>query len=150
MDLGGNGGGSLEEARSLTGLFIDEGPMVQVKSARRRTSVLADQDRSDLLGWPFGSYGKPTVGSASEIFAGAMQDYGRAVVIGNQTFGKGTVQTLIPLNRGQLRTDCSEILSNLRESTQHQGVIPDISFPELYDSSKIGESSHEDAMPGIR
>ena len=102
VDLRGNGGGSLEEARSLTGLFIDEGPMVQVKSARRRTSVLADQDNQIYWDGPLVVMVNRLSASASEIFAGAMQDYGRAVVIGNQTFGKGTVQTLIPLNRGQL------------------------------------------------
>ena len=76
-----------------------------------------------------------------------MQDYGRAVIVGNQTFGKGTVQTLIPLNRGQLKLTAAKFYRISGESTQHQGVIPDVSFPELYDKSKIGESSHEDAMP---
>jgi carboxyl-terminal processing protease len=147
VDLRGNGGGSLEEARSLTGLFIDEGPMVQVKSARRRTSVLADQDSQIYWDGPLVVMVNRLSASASEIFAGAMQDYGRAVVIGNQTFGKGTVQTLIPLNRGQLKLTAAKFYRISGESTQHQGVIPDISFPELYDSSKIGESSHEDAMP---
>ena len=147
VDLRGNGGGSLEEARSLTGLFIDEGPMVQVKSARRRTSVLADQDNRVYWDGPLVVMVNRLSASASEIFAGAMQDYGRAVVIGNQTFGKGTVQTLIPLNRGQLKLTAAKFYRISGESTQHQGVIPDVSFPELYDSSKIGESSHEDAMP---
>ena len=147
VDLRGNGGGSLEEARSLTGLFIDQGPMVQVKSARRRTSVLADQDSQIYWDGPLVVMVNRLSASASEIFAGAMQDYGRAVVIGNQTFGKGTVQTLIPLNRGQLKLTAAKFYRISGESTQHQGVIPDISFPELYDSSKIGESSHEDAMP---
>ncbi len=147
VDLRGNGGGSLEEARSLTGLFIDQGPMVQVKSARRRTSVLADQDDQVYWDGPMVVMVNRLSASASEIFAGAMQDYGRAIIVGNQTFGKGTVQTLIPLNRGQLKLTAAKFYRISGESTQHQGVIPDIHFPELYDSSKIGESSHDDAMP---
>jgi carboxyl-terminal processing protease len=147
VDLRGNGGGSLEEARSLTGLFIDQGPMVQVKSARRRTSVLADQDDQVYWDGPLVVMVNRLSASASEIFAGAMQDYGRAIIVGNQTFGKGTVQTLIPLNRGQLKLTAAKFYRISGESTQHQGVIPDIHFPELYDSSKIGESSHDDAMP---
>ena len=98
VDLRGIGGGSLEEARSLTGLFIDEGPMVQVKSARRRTSVLADQDNQIYWDGPLVVMVNRLSASASEIFAGAMQDYGRAVIIGHHTFGKGSVQTLIPWN----------------------------------------------------
>ena len=147
VDLRGNGGGSLEEARSLTGLFIDQGPMVQVKSARRRTSVLADQDDQVYWDGPLVVMVNRLSASASEIFAGAMQDYGRAIIVGNQTFGKGTVQTLIPLNRGQLKLTAAKFYRISGESTQHQGVIPDIHFPEFYDSSKIGESSHDDAMP---
>ena len=147
VDLRGNGGGSLEEARSLTGLFIDQGPMVQVKSARRRTSVLADQDKQIYWDGPLVVIVNRLSASASEIFAGAMQDYGRAIIVGNQTFGKGTVQTLIPLNRGQLKLTAAKFYRISGESTQHQGVIPDVLFPELYDSSKIGESSNDDAMP---
>ena len=147
VDLRGNGGGSLEEARSLTGLFIDQGPMVQVKSARRRTSVLADQDKQIYWDGPLVVIVNRLSASASEIFAGAMQDYGRAIIVGNQTFGKGTVQTLIPLNRGQLKLTAAKFYRISGESTQHQGVIPDVQFPELYDSSKIGESSNDDAMP---
>ena len=85
--------------------------------------------------------------SASEIFAGAIQDYGRGLIIGSQTFGKGTVQTLIPLNRGQLKITQAKFYRVSGQSTQHQGVLPDVEFPEVYDTDKIGESSLEDAMP---
>ena len=85
--------------------------------------------------------------SASEIFAGAIQDYGRGPIIGSQTFGKGTVQTLIPLNRGQLKITQAKFYRVSGQSTQHQGVLPDVEFPEVYDTDKIGESSLEDAMP---
>ena len=85
--------------------------------------------------------------SASEIFAGAIQDYDRGLVLGSQTFGKGTVQTLIPLNRGQLKITQAKFYRISGQSTQHQGVIPDIEFPELYDVERIGESSLDDALP---
>ena len=85
--------------------------------------------------------------SASEIFAGAIQDYGRGIVIGSQTFGKGTVQTLIPLNRGQLKLTAAKFYRVSGESTQHQGVTPDIVFPTLVDDEQIGESTLDDAMP---
>ena len=147
IDLRGNGGGSLEEARSLTGLFIDQGPTVQVKNARRRTTVLPDQDNEIFWDGPLTVLVNRLSASASEIFAGAMQDYGRALIVGNQTFGKGTVQTLIPLNRGQLKLTAAKFYRISGESTQHQGVLPDIQFPELYDTSEIGESSYDDAMP---
>jgi carboxyl-terminal processing protease len=85
--------------------------------------------------------------SASEIFAGAIQDYQRGLIIGGQTFGKGTVQTLIPLNRGQLKMTQAKFYRVSGQSTQHQGVIPDIEYPEIYDHDEIGESSLEDALP---
>jgi len=85
--------------------------------------------------------------SASEIFAGAIQDYGRGIIIGSQTFGKGTVQTLVPLNRGQLKITQAKFYRVSGQSTQHQGVLPDVQFPELYDTDRIGESSLDDAMP---
>ena len=85
--------------------------------------------------------------SASEIFAGAMQDYGRALVVGSQTFGKGTVQTMIPLNRGQLKLTAAKFYRVSGQSTQHQGVIPDIDFPSLFDKENIGESTLDGAMP---
>ena len=86
--------------------------------------------------------------SASEIFAGAMQDYGRALILGGQTFGKGTVQTMIPLNRGQLKLTAAKFYRISGQSTQHQGVIPDIDFPSLFDKETIGESTLEGASLG--
>jgi carboxyl-terminal processing protease len=147
VDLRSNGGGSLQEADTMTGLFIKSGPTVQVKSARRRANVL--QDNNLELAWdgPMAVMVNRLSASASEIFAGAMQDYGRALILGNQTFGKGTVQTLIPLNRGQLKLTAAKFYRISGQSTQHQGVIPDIAFPELVDSSVIGESTLEGAMP---
>lgn len=147
IDLRNNGGGSLQEADTLTGLFIASGPTVQVKSARRRANIYADTD--DVTTWdgPMGVMVNRLSASASEIFAGAIQDYGRGVILGSQTFGKGTVQTLIPLNRGQLKITAAKFYRVSGQSTQHQGVLPDVTFPELYDTEQIGESSLDDAMP---
>ena len=147
IDLRNNGGGSLREADLLTGLFIKSGPTVQVKTARRRANIYADED--DKIAWdgPMAVLVNRLSASASEIFAGAIQDYGRGLIIGSQTFGKGTVQTLIPLNRGQLKITQAKFYRISGQSTQHQGVLPDIEFPELYDNDRIGESSLDDALP---
>ena len=150
VDLRNNGGGSLQEADSLTGLFIESGPTVQVKSAKRRTSVYSDSDDDAVWDGPLAVMVNRLSASASEIFAGAIQDYGRGVVIGSQTFGKGTVQTLIPLNRGQLKVTAAKFYRVSGRSTQHQGIVPDIEFPEIYDIHRIGESSLDDAMPWDR
>ena len=147
IDLRSNGGGSLQEADTMTGLFIRSGPTVQVKSARRRANVLSDNNLELAWDGPMAVMVNRLSASASEIFAGAMQDYGRALVIGNQTFGKGTVQTLIPLNRGQLKLTAAKFYRISGNSTQHQGVIPDIKFPALVDNDVIGESTLDDAMP---
>ena len=147
IDLRNNGGGSLQEADMLTGLFIETGPTVQVKSARRRANVYADTDDSIAWDGPLAVMVNRLSASASEIFAGAIQDYGRGVIIGSQTFGKGTVQTLIPLNRGQLKLTAAKFYRVSGQSTQHQGILPDVAFPELFDTDEIGESSLEDAMP---
>lgn len=147
VDLRNNGGGSLEEAINLTGLFIGSGPVVQVRNANGKVEVLASQ-------YPFASYDGPLTvlvnrlsASASEIFAGAIQDYGRGLVLGNQTFGKGTVQSLRPLRSGQLKITQAKFYRISGDSTQNKGVIPDIEFPSLLDKSKIGESSLDEAMP---
>ncbi len=147
VDLRNNGGGSLQEADSLTGLFIKSGPTVQVKTANRRASIYADTD--DDIAWdgPLAVMVNRLSASASEIFAGAIQDYGRGLIIGSQTFGKGTVQTLIPLNRGQLKMTQAKFYRVSGHSTQHEGVLPDVAFPEVYDTDRIGESSLDDAMP---
>ncbi len=147
VDLRNNGGGSLQEADTLTGLFIETGPTVQVKSNRRRPSVYADNDASVAWDGPMAVMVNRLSASASEIFAGAIQDYGRGIILGSQTFGKGTVQTLIPLNRGQLKITAAKFYRVSGKSTQHQGIIPDITFPELFDTDQIGESSLDDAMP---
>ena len=147
VDLRNNGGGSLQEADSLTGLFIKSGPTVQVKAARRRPNIYADTD--DAITWegPMAVVVNRLSASASEIFAGAIQDYERGIIIGSQTFGKGTVQTLIPLNRGQLKITAAKFYRVSGQSTQHQGILPDVEFPELYDTDRIGESSLDDALP---
>jgi carboxyl-terminal processing protease len=147
IDLRSNGGGSLQEADTMTGLFIPSGPTVQVKSARRRANVLSDNNLELAWSGPMAVMVNRLSASASEIFAGALQDYGRALVVGNQTFGKGTVQTLIPLNRGQLKLTAAKFYRISGQSTQHQGVIPDIVFPALVDNDVIGESTLDDAMP---
>ncbi len=150
IDLRNNGGGSLQEADALTGLFIKSGPTVQVKAANRQASVYADTDETVAWEGPMAVLVNRLSASASEIFAGAIQDYGRGIIIGSQTFGKGTVQTLIPLNRGQLKVTAAKFYRISGESTQHQGVHPDIEFPEVFDTDRIGESSLEDAMPWDR
>lgn len=147
IDLRNNGGGSLQESDAMTGLFIKSGPTVQVKSANRRPSIYADTDDSVAWSGPMAVLVNRLSASASEIFAGAIQDYERGLIIGSQTFGKGTVQTLIPLNRGQLKITAAKFYRVSGQSTQHQGIIPDIEFPELYDTERIGESSLHDAMP---
>lgn len=147
IDLRNNGGGSLQEADAMTGLFIESGPTVQVKSANRRPSIYSDSDDSVAWSGPMAVLVNRLSASASEIFAGAIQDYERGLIIGSQTFGKGTVQTLIPLNRGQLKITAAKFYRVSGQSTQHQGIIPDIEFPEIYDAERIGESSLEDAMP---
>jgi carboxyl-terminal processing protease len=147
IDLRNNGGGSLQEADSLTGLFIKSGPTVQVKAANRRANIYADNDDQVVWDGPMAVLVNRLSASASEIFAGAIQDYGRGIVIGSQTFGKGTVQTLVPLNRGQLKITAAKFYRVSGQSTQHQGILPDIAFPEVYDSERVGESSLDDAMP---
>ena len=147
IDLRNNGGGSLQEADSLTGLFIKSGPTVQVKSSAKRANIYSDTD--DAVAWdgPLAVLMNRLSASASEIFAGAIQDYGRGILIGGQTFGKGTVQTLVPLNRGQLKITAAKFYRVSGQSTQHQGVLPDIEYPEIFNTDQIGESSLDDAMP---
>ena len=147
IDLRNNGGGSLAEVNNLVGLFIPQGPTVQVHYSFGHTQVLADQDPAQLFKGPLVVLTNRLSASASEIFAGAIQDYGRGLVVGSQTFGKGTVQTLIPLFRGQMKVTNAKFYRISGESTQHRGVIPDILYPEIYDIEKIGESALEEALP---
>jgi len=159
VDLRGNGGGSLTEATELTGLFIDQGPIVQVKDAFGRVEVETDPDPGVLYRGPLAVLVNRNSASASEIFAGAMQDYGRGIIIGEPTFGKGTVQTLIDLNRfianreddlGRLRLTVAEFFRINGDSTQLRGVIPDITFPTVLDLDDHGERALDNPLPWAR
>jgi carboxyl-terminal processing protease len=150
IDLRDNGGGSLEEANQLTGLFIESGPTVQIRHSDSRVER-KQKFRDDYY------YAGPLLvlinrlsASASEIFAGAIQDYGRGLIVGTQSFGKGTVQSLGELNHGQLKLTESKFYRISGESTQHRGVVPDIEFPSLYDTDEVGESALHHALPWDR
>ena len=147
VDLRNNGGGSLQEADRLTGLFIQSGPTVQVKATRRQPNIYEDVDDGVVWAGPLAIMVNRLSASASEIFAGAIQDYGRGLIVGSRTFGKGTVQTLVPLNRGQLKLTAAKFYRVSGRSTQHRGILPDIEFPDIYNAEHIGESSLEGAMP---
>ncbi len=147
IDLRDNGGGSLQEAKTLTGLFIDRGPTVQIRSKSNRVDILNDTDTSTVYDGPLAVLVNRLSASASEIFAGAIQDYERGLIIGSQTFGKGTVQSLQPLNRGQLKLTQAKFYRISGESTQHRGIIPDIAYPANYDPESIGESTLDNPLP---
>ena len=155
LDLRENGGGSLQEAVDLTGLFIDNGPVVQVRNAGGRVEVEEDGERGQAYDGPLAVLVDHASASASEIFAGAIQDYGRGIVIGDPTFGKGTVQTLVDLSRltrakdaqGQLKMTIAKFYRVSGGSTQHRGVRPDIAIPSAMDSEDIGESAQKNALP---
>ena len=159
IDLRNNGGGHLTEATALSGLFIDNGPIVQLRNARGRISRLDDPDPV-----PRSIYNGPLIvlvnrysASASEIFAAAIQDYDRGVIVGQQTFGKGTVQNLYPLDRyvknqdeeelGQLTLTIGKYYRITGESTQNRGVNPDIELPSYIDIDTTGESARKTALP---
>ena len=147
MDLRNNGGGALHEANDLVGLFIDEGPTVQIRNANNDVQVLEDEDPSVVYDGPLVVLVNRMSASASEIFAGAIQDYGRGLVVGSQTFGKGTVQAVRPLNHGQLKITQSKFYRVSGGSTQHKGVIPDIEIPSRIDKTRIGEDALDHALP---
>jgi carboxyl-terminal processing protease len=147
IDLRDNGGGSLQEANELTGLFIDKGPTVLVRNSDGRVETLTDDSGGALYSGPLAVLVNRLSASASEIFAGAMQDYHRALILGGQTFGKGTVQSVQPLNHGELKLTLAKFYRVSGKSTQHQGVVPDIEYPSLFDTSEIGESALPEAMP---
>ncbi|PVZ70453.1 carboxy terminal-processing peptidase [Pelagibaculum spongiae] len=154
VDLRNNGGGSLNEANSLTGLFIPKGPTVQIKTENGRVEQLQDNDRNEIA-WRNGMavLVNRLSASASEIFAGAIQDYNRGLIIGGQTFGKGTVQRLEPLKSGtlgRLKLTNAKFYRISGDSTQHRGVLPDIAFPSLFDKTEVGESSLPYALPWDR
>jgi len=175
LDLRNNGGGSLQEAIELTGLFIDKGPVVQVRDVRNRVDIESDKDAGVAWDGPFGVLINRFSASASEIFAGAIQDYGRGVVLGTQSYGKGTVQSAIDMSRfisatnklllkakgldkdpdtptgapefGQINITMGKFYRVTGSSTQHKGVVPDITFPTQYAAEKFGESSEPSALP---
>lgn len=147
IDLRNNGGGSLQEAYELFGLFIRRGPVVQIQSAGGRNDVRGDRDSEIAWSGSMAVLVNRLSASASEIFAGAVQDYGRGLVLGSQTFGKGTVQALIPVADGQLKLTIAKFFRISGESTQHKGVIPDIAFPSAIDPTEIGESALDTALP---
>jgi carboxyl-terminal processing protease len=159
VDLRNNGGGHLTEATALSGLFIDNGPVVQLKNAGGRISRLDDPDPVSRVAYngPMAVLINRFSASASEIFAAAIQDYERGVIIGQTTFGKGTVQNLYPLDQylqpegdkgyGQLTLTIGKYYRVTGESTQHRGVDPDIFLPSSIDADEIGESARETALP---
>ena len=156
VDLRGNGGGSLMEATLLSGLFFDKGPVVQIRNQVGRTRVETDTDGVTYYDGPLTVLVDRYSASASEIFAAAMQDYGRAVILGEQTFGKGTVQQHRPLGRiydlydnplGSVQFTIAKFYRINGGSTQHKGVVPDILFPSAIEPSEWGESQEENALP---
>ncbi|MEB0087617.1 carboxy terminal-processing peptidase, partial [Pseudomonas sp. RTI1] len=146
IDLRNNGGGSLQEATELTSLFIDKGPTVLVRNADGKVDVLEDEATGAFYKGPMALLVNRLSASASEIFAGALQDYHRALIIGGQTFGKGTVQTIQPLNHGELKLTLAKFYRVSGQSTQHQGVLPDIAYPSIIDTKEIGESALPESM----
>jgi carboxyl-terminal processing protease len=158
IDLRNNGGGSLVEAVELTGLFIDKGPVVQQRTAEGRVEV--ESDTAPGLAWdgPMGVLINRGSASASEIFAAAIQDYGRGLIIGEPSFGKGTVQTLIDLDRfsqsdktryGELKMTIAQFFRINGGTTQLRGVTPDIKLPVTTDPESFGESSFDNALPWV-
>jgi carboxyl-terminal processing protease len=156
VDLRNNGGGSLLEATTLTGLFIDKGPVVQVRNSSGRISLEEDTDSGMAWDGPLAVLVNRYSASASEIFAAAIQDYGRGVVIGEPTYGKGTVQSLLDLDdyapsdkpgMGQLKITMAQFFRVNGGSTQNKGVVPDIRFPSAGDPQEYGERSLDNALP---
>jgi carboxyl-terminal processing protease len=156
VDLRNNGGGSLLEATTLTGLFIDKGPVVQVRNSNGRISTEEDTDPGMAWEGPMAVLVNRYSASASEIFAAAIQDYGRGMVIGETTFGKGTVQSLLNLDdyatsdkpgMGQLKITMAQFFRVDGGSTQNKGVVPDIKFPSAGDPQEYGERSLDNALP---
>lgn len=147
VDLRNNGGGSLREANELVGLFIRSGPTVQIRDASGRIDILGDFDPKVAWDGPMAVIVNRLSASASEIFAGAIQDYNRGIIIGSRTFGKGTVQTLQSIEHGQVKLTHAKFYRISGDSTQHRGVEPDIEFPSLYTVEDIGESALDKALP---
>ena len=147
IDLRNNGGGALREVVDLVGLFIETGPTVQVRNTSGRTEKHNDRDPEIVYKGPLAVLVNRLSASASEIFAGAIQDYHRGIIVGTQTYGKGTVQEKIPLSYGEITLTRQKFYRITGDSTQNRGVIPDINLPSLYNVKEIGESALKGAMP---
>jgi len=158
IDLRDDGGGSLDEAVNVTGLFISSGPVVQISDAAGGKVVLRDEDRQVQYSGPLAVLVNRYSASASEIFAAAIQDFGRGVIMGERTFGKGTVQSIVKLDRpfsffgkkpefGQLKLTIAKFYRISGGSTQHKGVIPDIVMPSMIDTSAVGEDTYTSSLP---
>lgn len=156
IDLRNNGGGSLDEAIELTGLFIDKGPVLQERDVKGTIKV--DSDNNSGMAWngPLGILINRASASASEIFAAAIQDYGRGIIIGEQSFGKGTVQSVVNLDSlvrndqpkfGELKMTVAQFFRINGGTTQMKGVMPDISLPSMTNVEDFGESSYDNALP---
>ncbi|HEX2549939.1 MAG TPA: carboxy terminal-processing peptidase, partial [Gammaproteobacteria bacterium] len=149
IDLRENGGGSLPEAAMLTNLFIDPGPVVQIRQSDDSISRDYRATNPAVYRGPLVILTNHLSASASEIFAGAIQDYGRGLIIGSTTFGKGSVQTMMPIEKGEgdLKITQAKFYRVSGDSTQHRGVIPDLELPSLINTKEIGESSYDNALP---
>ena len=157
IDLRGNSGGLLDEAASLTGLFINDGPLVQLKSTNEKIDVIEDPIPGSIYDGPMVVLIDRFSASASEIFAGAIQDYRRGIIIGQKTYGKGSVQSLYPLDRysrftskkgfGQLTLTIAKYYRVTGAGTQNKGVIPDIVLPSFIDEKLIGEETKINSLP---
>ena len=160
IDLRDNGGGSLEESVNVTGLFIPTGPVVQISNSTGGKMVLRDEDRRVLYSGPLAVLVNRYSASASEIFAAAIQDYGRGIIIGERTFGKGTVQSLKKLSElrpftffgqkpelGEIKLTVAKFYRISGGSTQHKGVVPDIVMPSMIDTSIVGEDTYSSSLP---
>jgi len=157
IDLRGNSGGLLDEAASLTGLFINDGPLVQLKDTNEKIDVIEDPIPGSIYDGPMVVLIDRFSASASEIFAGAIQDYSRGIIIGQKTYGKGSVQSLVPLDRyskftskkgfGQLTLTIAKYYRVTGAGTQNKGVIPDIVLPSFIDEKLIGEETKINSLP---
>ena len=157
MDLRANGGGHLSEATELSGLFIERGPIVQLRETPGTITQIDDPSPAAVYTGPLAVLVDRYSASASEIFAAAIQDYDRGVIVGQQTFGKGSVQNLFPLDplmrgtdNGQLTLTIGKYYRVTGESTQHRGVMPDIELPSMVDTATVGESTRDTALPWDR
>lgn len=150
IDLRNNGGGALREVVELTGLFIETGPTVQVRNTSGRVEIHDDRDPEIVYKGPLAVLVNRLSASASEIFAGAIQDYHRGIIIGTQTYGKGTVQAKMPLSYGEITLTQQKFYRITGDSTQNRGVVPDINLPSLYNVHEIGESALKNALPWDR